>query len=90
MAELRTAMTAHAGVVRDAEGLQTLISLIDRLQSQHGPAAVLLAARLIAQAALDRRESRGGHYRSDYPQTDGAAVHARVRIPHPPALEAAE
>jgi len=90
MAELRTAMTAHAGVVRDAEGLQTLISLIDRLQSQHGPAAVLLAARLIAQAALDRRESRGGHYRSDYPQTDGVAVHTRVRMPYPAALEAAE
>ncbi len=90
MAELRTAMTAHAGVVRDAEGLRTLIALIDRLESQHGPAAVLLAARLIAQAALDRRESRGGHYRSDYPQTDGAAVHTRVRIPHPAALEAAE
>ena len=49
-----------------------------------------LAARLIAQAALDRRECRGGHYRSDYPQTDGAAVHTRVRIPHPAALEAAE
>ena len=42
------------------------------------------------QAALDRHESRGGHYRSDYPQTDGAAVHTRVRIPHPAALEAAE
>jgi len=89
-AELRTAMTAHAGVVRDAQGLQALIALIDRLESRHGLAAVLLAARLIAQAALDRRESRGGHYRSDYPQTDGAAVHTRVRIPHPAALEAAE
>ena len=90
IAELRAAMTAHAGVVRDAQGLQALIALIDRLESRHGPAAVLLAARLIAQAALDRRESRGGHYRSDYPQTDGAAVHTRVRIPHSAALEAAE
>jgi len=90
MAELRTAMTAHAGVVRDAAGLSGLIALIGRLESQHGPAAVLLAARLIAQAALDRHESRGGHYRSDYPQTDGAAVHTRVRIPHPAALEAVE
>ena len=42
------------------------------------------------QAALDRHESRGGHYRSDYPQTDGAAVHTRVRMPYPAALEAAE
>lgn len=90
MAELRTAMTAHAGVVRDAEGLSALIALIDRLEVQHGPAAVLLAARLIAHAALDRRESRGGHYRSDYPQTAASADHTRVRITRPAALEAAE
>ena len=90
MAELRTAMTAHAGVVRDAAGLSGLIALIDRLEVQHGPAAVLLAARLIAQAALDRRESRGGHYRSDYPQTAARADHTRVRITRPAALEAAE
>ena len=90
MAELRTAMTAHAGVVRDAAGLSALIALIDRLEVQHGPAAVLLAARLIARAALDRRESRGGHYRSDYPQTAAHADHTRVRITRPAALEAAE
>lgn len=90
MAELRTAMTAHAGVVRDAEGLSALIALIDRLETQHGAAAVLLAARLIAQAALDRRESRGGHYRSDYPQTAARADHTRVRLTRPAALEAAE
>ena len=90
MAELRTAMTAHAGVVRDAGGLSGLIALIDRLEALHGAAAVLLAARLIAQAALDRRESRGGHYRSDYPQTAARADHTRVRITRPAALEAAE
>lgn len=90
MAELRTAMTAQAGVVRDAAGLSALIVLIDRLEVQHGPAAVLLATRLIAQAALDRRESRGGHYRSDYPQTAARADHTRVRITRPAALEAAE
>ncbi|VXB05699.1 L-aspartate oxidase [Brevundimonas sp. G8] len=90
MAELRTAMTAHAGVVRDAQGLSGLITLIGQLETQHGAAAVLLAARLIAQAALGRRESRGGHYRSDYPRTAARADHTRVRITRPAALEAAE
>jgi fumarate reductase flavoprotein subunit len=32
----------------------------------------LLAARLIARSALERRESRGAHYRADYPQPDDA------------------
>ena len=90
LAELRDAMTAHAGVVRTAEGLATLIALIDRLEAAHGPAASLLAARLIAQAALDRRESRGGHYRADHPETAVEAAHTRVRLARPAALEAAE
>jgi len=28
---------------------------------------VLAAASLVAACALERRESRGGHYRTDYP-----------------------
>jgi L-aspartate oxidase len=33
---------------------------------------LLLAGRLVAQAARERRESRGGHYRVDYPHADAA------------------
>lgn len=90
MAELRAGMTDHAGVVRDAAGLSGLIALIDRLEAQHGSAAALLAARLIVQAALDRHESRGGHYRADYPQTAAVAQHTRVRLVQPAILAVAE
>lgn len=90
LAELRAGMTDYAGVVRDAEGLTGLIALIDRLEARHGAAAALGAARLIVQGALDRRESRGGHYRSDYPQAAAEARHTRVRTARVVALEAAE
>ena len=80
MAELRAAMTAHAGPVRDEAGLKSLLGLIGRLEAAHPDAAVLTAARLVAQAALERRESRGGHWRSDFPRAFGRAEHSRVNL----------
>ena len=65
---LRERMSRDAGLVRNAEGLQGLLSFIDGLRATHGDANPLLAARLVASAALQRQESRGGHYRSDYPE----------------------
>ena len=78
---LRTAMSAEAGVVRDAAGLSRLIALIDRLEAAHGAALPLVVARLIAEGALARRESRGGHYRSDYSQTNAVALHTHSLKP---------
>jgi L-aspartate oxidase len=65
--QLRGAMARDAGVVRDAEGLTRLLAEIDVLWRTHGRGPVLAAARLVASAALGRRESRGAHYRLDYP-----------------------
>ncbi len=64
---LRALMSRHTGVVRDRAGLTALMAEIDAMQARAGPAAPLIAARLIAASALDRHESRGGHYRSDFP-----------------------
>lgn len=74
LAELRTAMSREAGVVRDAEGLRRLIALIDDLETRHGQALPLVAARLIAEAALARPASLGAHFR-----VDGAADAAPAR-----------
>jgi L-aspartate oxidase len=70
LALLRQAMSRDAGVVRDEAGLTRLLTEIDVLQRLFGQAPELVAARLVATAALVRRESRGGHYRSDHQQTD--------------------
>lgn len=69
---LRAAMSRDAGVVRDAAGLTRLIERIDELASTEGRAAALVTARLVAASALARRESRGGHFRADFPEAGPA------------------
>jgi len=64
---LRAIMSLKAGVTRDAAGLKDVLKLIEELDSKYGAAFPLISARLIASAALARTESRGGHYRSDFP-----------------------
>jgi len=74
VASLRALMWEHVGVERDAAGLETartkLADLLPRLEM--GPSARNLAtvAGVVIETALARTESRGGHYRSDFPETD--------------------
>jgi L-aspartate oxidase len=71
---LREAMTRLVGLERDEAGLTEALGVIDQVERAGGSEPALLnmtsAARLVTAAALTRRESRGGHYRSDFPQTD--------------------
>ena len=64
---LRRTMSRDAGVVRDRDGLNRLLESIAALEAEHGRCLPLVAAKLIAGGALDRHESRGAHYRSDFP-----------------------
>nr|HMN87301.1 L-aspartate oxidase [Bauldia sp.] len=78
VAELRRTMSADVGVVRDAAGLRRALAVIERLTARNRSprfANMLDTARLIAIAALARTESRGGHYRSDYPEPNPAWKH---------------
>jgi L-aspartate oxidase len=79
VAGLRRAMSRDAGVVRSADGLLRLLDEIDRLESRHGRAAALVAARLTAACALARSESRGAHFRADAAPPDAEPTRTFVR-----------
>jgi len=91
VAELRRLMSAHVGVERDAAGLTLALKEIARLERENAGASraflnMTTAATLVAAAALGREESRGGHYRSDFPETDPTRA-ARTEITLAEALE---
>ena len=73
---LRQLMTSHVGVIRDREGLRYALTEIACMERGWSSAPQLrnmaTAALLIIAAALRREESRGGHYRSDFPKSDPA------------------
>jgi L-aspartate oxidase len=74
--ELRHALWQDAGVIRSAEGLERLRR------------ADALLPRLVAESALARQESRGGHFRADYPTEDDAfAGHVVLHPGREPVLE---
>ncbi|SJZ34673.1 L-aspartate oxidase [Enhydrobacter aerosaccus] len=57
------------GIVRDGNGLLKAIDRLEPLAFSSDPTAdPALVALFIARAALQREESRGGHWRSDFPQ----------------------
>jgi L-aspartate oxidase len=71
---LRDAMTRLVGLERDEAGLTDALTVINQVERAGGAEPALLnmtaAAKLVATGALMRRESRGGHYRTDFPRTD--------------------
>jgi L-aspartate oxidase len=71
--EIRAVMWAHAGIARTATGLRTardrLVDIGRRLPSGATEELNMLqTSQLVVESALLRKESRGGHYRADYPR----------------------
>jgi L-aspartate oxidase len=91
---LRGEMTSYAGIVRTEAGLNDLLQLIikrkriieeyywnhsitrDFLELRN----IILNAKLIVIAALSRRESRGGHYREDFPHKNATARESIAKL----------
>ena len=65
---VRQIMSRHVGVLRHRTGLRDAIEVLRPIAFGTGAAADAAAAGLmIATAALLREESRGGHFRTDFP-----------------------
>jgi L-aspartate oxidase len=75
---LRAMMTSHVGVVRDGDGLAEAVRAFARIERDTGNIALrnmATSALLVAASAWTRRESRGAHYRIDYPAEEPAFAH---------------
>lgn len=87
-AALRALLWAEVGIVRTGQGLRRALAKIEEWTEVLGSpparrgdvelANMLEAARLVALPALEREESRGAHFRADFPERDD--VHWRRRI----------
>ena len=79
---LQQLMWDAAGVYRDAVGLRAAQATLDGWRAEPGTedANLLDLARLVVAGALAREESRGAHYRDDFPRTDPAWAHHSTTV----------
>jgi aspartate oxidase len=85
---VRAIMSRHVGVTRDGDGLQAALALLAlgaraALRGDPAPLApasmvadMALVGSMIALSALQRLESRGAQYRSDFPHPDAGWQHS--------------
>jgi L-aspartate oxidase len=70
-------MWDHAGIVRNGDDLEAACDTLAAWEAlpdehRHELENLTLCGRLVAEAALVREESRGAHYRTDFPEPQAA------------------
>ena len=83
--KLRTVMWQKVGLVRTEKQLTEALKIITKLEKQlpHGDYEtknMFLTARIITEAALKRQESRGSHYRKDFPYSLSDKLYHQVSL----------
>jgi L-aspartate oxidase len=87
---VRELMWQHVGLVRNAQGLSTALATLNELFREFGNpqverdavelANMINTGWLVTRAALERTESRGAHFRTDFPDLDNAHWHCHLLL----------
>ncbi|HEY5584171.1 MAG TPA: L-aspartate oxidase [Ruminiclostridium sp.] len=79
--EIQATMTKYVGIIRNEQGLTTAANIISGILERYSKlkgfsliklevSNMLTVAKLVIDSALERKESRGAHYRSDFDKID--------------------
>ncbi|MDH3000162.1 fumarate reductase [Chelonobacter oris] len=87
LAQVRESLTLNANVYRNQQGLQQSLTLVERYLSHYSVSQYgielywsLRCAEMLLQSMLARQESRGAHFRSDYPHENTEIEKLRLRL----------
>ncbi len=70
LGEVQAVMWKAAGIVRNRDSLEHGLKVLTVLQQSYPLSPAICTSRLILESALSRQESRGAHFRSDFPNLD--------------------
>ena len=90
--KLKNIMWEYSGILKTEQSLQKAKNELEDIEKAYGEHSVcmskdeyefknmLTVAKLIVECAMKRKESRGAHFREDYPNTSEKEEHSYIRI----------